>query len=144
MAHSNIKMWTHSIFGTKNRQKLIKPINENTIHNLIKKQFIEEDCYVDIINGTENHIHVLFLLHPDLSIRKIMKQVKGGSSYEINQLDIIPTKFNWQIGFGAYSVSESHLEKIRQYIINQKEHHKTMTFQEEYEKFMKLYGLENG
>ena len=144
MSHSKVKIWIHGIIGTKNRNNLISPKNENTIHNLIKKQFIEQNCYVDTINGTENHIHVLFLLHPDLSIRKIMKQIKGASSYEINRIDIMYEKFNWQIGYGAFSVSESQLIKIKQYILNQKEHHKTTTFEEEYQKFLKLCGLENG
>jgi len=71
-----------------------------------------------------------------------LKQIKGSSSHDINYEDLTRIKFSWQVGFGAFSVSESNVENVKLYIRNQKEHHKEMTFQEEYDKLIKLYKLE--
>ena len=71
----------------------------------------------------------------------VMKMVKGESSHWVNQQDFLHKKFAWQTGYGGFSVSESLLEKVETYIKNQEEHHRKMTFQEEYERFMKRYGF---
>lgn len=90
-----------------------------------------------------DHIHCLFLLNPQKSNAGIIKQIKGSSSHFINQNNLISEKFAWQTGYAAYSVSESVVEKVFQYIKNQKHHHIQKTFQQEYEGFLKLYGFEN-
>ena len=96
------------------------------------------------INGMPDHIHCLFLLSPNQSIASVIKQIKGSSSHWINQKNLIPEKFSWQTGYASYSVSESMRNKVHQYISNQKEHHKTKNFKEEYEEFLLLHRLENG
>lgn len=143
MSHSKVKIWIHGILGVKNRENLIKIDVENKIHNLIKTQFIDIGCFVEEINGTEDHVHVLFLLSPTKSISEIFKQVKGAVSHSINSENIIKEKFSWQVGYGGFSVSESKLKEAKNYIQNQKEHHKNMSFKEEYDKFIKLYNLDN-
>ena len=94
-----------------------------------------------IINGMPDHIHCLFVMSPQKSIAEIIKQVKGSSSYFINQNNLIPEKFSWQTGYAAYSVSESIVEKVFLYIKNQRQHHEKKSFQQEYNEFLKLYGL---
>lgn len=104
-------------------------------------------CKVRIINGMPDHIHILFLLHPQKSVSDIVKQTKGSSSHWINQNDLVNGKFAWQVGYGIFSVSETNVHKVQNYIKNQKEHHKKKTFKEEYTEFMKAYGFsidENG
>jgi len=142
MSHSKVKIWVHGILGVKNRANLINENSENIIYNLIKTELINLNCYVEEINGTENHIHVLFLLNPKRTISEVFKQVKGSVSHKINSENIIKAKFSWQVGYGAFSVSESKLKEIKNYIQNQKQHHKKMTFQKEYNKFIKLYNLD--
>ena len=143
MSHSKVKIWIHGILGVKNRENLIKENVENKIHNLIKTQLIDLGCYVEEINGTENHVHILFLLNPQKTISKVFKQTKGSVSHKINSENIIVQKFSWQVGYGAFSVSESNIKTTKAYIKNQKQHHKKMTFQEEYDKFIKLYNIGN-
>jgi REP element-mobilizing transposase RayT len=75
---------------------------------------------VRIINGMPDHVHCLLLLNPNKAVTEIIKQVKGSCSHEINKQNIIKEKFAWQTGYAAYSVSESVLEKVFQYIKNQK------------------------
>ncbi len=71
-----------------------------------------------------------------------MKLLKGESSHWINENNLISQKFNWQRGYGAFSVSPSHLTVVRKYIANQDEHHRTKTFLEEYNTILKKYGLD--
>ncbi|GAB5465610.1 MAG: IS200/IS605 family transposase [Candidatus Kapaibacteriales bacterium] len=142
MPHSFNKIWIHSIWATKDRMPLISTAIENKVYNIISEQLREQGCIVRIINGMPDHIHCLFLLSPQKSIADVIKQTKGSSSHFINQNNLITQKFAWQTGYAAYSVSESVVEKVFKYIINQKTHHKIKTFQQEYEEFLKLYGIE--
>ena len=109
------------------------------LYNLLEKELY---CLVRIINGTSNHIHILFLLNTNLALKDVVHRIKGSSSHWINQNNFIQNKFAWQIGYGAFSVSESKLKVVEQYIKNQKEHHKKVSFTEEYETFLKKHGLE--
>jgi len=130
MSHSFTKVWIHGIFSTKDRIPLIKQNFEN-----------ELDCKVKIINGMSEHLHILFLLNPNYALKDVFHSIKGSSSHWINQENFIKEKFAWQIGYSAFSVSESKLKDVEKYIQNQKEHHKKITFHEEYEAFLKKYGL---
>ena len=138
MAHSFYKIWIHAIWAVKDRQNLILPSFENQIHNYIRQQFIDLDCPVRIINGMPDHIHCLFLQNPKMAISDIIKQIKGSSSHFINQNQFLVGKFSWQTGYAVYSVSESIVEKVFEYIRNQKKHHRKLTFQEEFNKFIKI------
>ena len=142
MAHSQTKIWIHGIVGTKDREPLIREEMENKMYEHIKNKLENElDCKLRKINGDKDHIHILFLLSPLFSIKDIMQNLKGETSHWINQNEITKFKFAFQIGYGAYSVSESKLNEIEKYIDNQKEHHRKMTFKEEYELFMKKHGI---
>lgn len=141
MSHSKCKIWIHAIFATKDRRPLIHPRARAKIHALIRKELVATGCWVELINGTDDHVHALFLLNPKVAVTDVQKQVKGASSHEVNASEWIPEKFAWQTGYAAFSVSESHVAKVREYIRNQEEHHRTLTFAEEYERFLKHYGL---
>ena len=142
MPHSFNKIWIHAIWATKERLPLLHQNSEQKVYQFIAEQLRELGCPVRIINGMPDHIHCLFLLNPQKSIADVIKQIKGSSSHYINENNIIPDKFSWQTGYAAYSVSESVVEKVFQYIKSQKEHHQKKTYQHEYEEFLKLYGLE--
>lgn len=141
MPHSFNKIWIHAIWATKERLPLITSNAEKRIHEYMRQQFIESGCPVRIINGTSDHIHSLFLLNPKKAITEIIKQIKGASSHWINEQNLLAEKFSWQTGYAAYSVSESQLQKVFQYIKNQKSHHQKQTFAKEFEELIKLHGL---
>jgi putative transposase len=143
MSHSFNKIWIHAIWSTKERLPLIKPAFEKTLFGFVSNQLKETGCPVRIINGMSDHIHCLFLQNPQKSISDIIKQIKGSSSHFINQQNVLNEKFAWQTGYAAYSVSESVVEKVFEYIGNQKQHHQKRTFQTEYEEFLKLHNLNN-
>jgi len=141
MPHSYNKIWIHAIWATKGRSHYISSQIEVKLHNFINNQFKELGCVIRAINGMPDHIHCLFLLNPKKSVSDVIKQIKGSSSHFMNEENLIREKFSWQTGYAAYSVSESVLERVYQYIKNQKEHHRKKNFQDEYEDFLKLYGL---
>ncbi len=100
------------------------------------------DTYVDTANGVDDHFHLLVGQKPVVSASKVANQIKGESSHWINSDDFIPGKFAWQEGFGVFSVSHSQVQRIRDYIKNQQEHHKKITFDEEYRNFLKANDIE--
>jgi|SRR5690606_567316 len=143
MPHSFNKIWIHAIWATKERMPLVNTSIEQKVYQFISEQLKEQGCRVRIINGMPDHIHCLFMLSPQKSIADIIKQIKGSSSHFINQNNLIADKFAWQTGYAAYSVSESVVDKVFQYIKNQKRHHQIKTFQQEYDEFLKIYGFNN-
>lgn len=144
MSHSLCKIWIHAIWGTKERIPLIESKIEKPLYDCMYGEFIKVNSPARIINGMPDHVHSLFLLNTQKCLADIIKQVKGSSSHHVNLNDLIPSKFAWQTGYAAYSVSESMLEKTFLYIQHQKENHKTKSFQEEYEEFLKFHGYSGG
>lgn len=142
MPHSFNKIWIHAIWATKESAPLINEGVESNIYNFMREQFKEMGCPVRIIYGMPDHVHCLFLLNPQKSIAGVIKQIKGSSSHFINQNNLIPEKFAWQTGYAAYSISESVLQKVINYIKNQKSHHSKKSFQQEYDEFLQLYGFD--
>lgn len=143
MSHSLNKIWIHSIWSVKDRQKLILPNFENKLQHYINAQFQELGCFVKSLNSCSDHVHCLFLLNSKLSLIDVMKQVKGSSSHYINQNNFIKEKFSWQTGFASFSVSDSLVDRVSNYIQNQKEHHRKKTFQEEIEEIYMMLKKDN-
>ena len=100
------------------------------------------DCETLIVGGVEDHSHSLFALSRTHSIASVVKEVKRTSSGWVKTTSRKLSKFHWQAGYGAFSVSQSNLTNVIRYIENQEEHHKRMTFQDEYRAFLKAYGVE--
>ena len=144
MSHSFYKIWLHVVFSTKNRNSLIYPEFENNIYKNISDELTELGCLPRIINGTHDHIHMLFLQNPNQTITQIVKQLKGSTSHKINFENWCPEKFSWQTGFSVFSVSESQTNKVHQYIFKQKEHHASLTFEEEHSELLKLHRFKIG
>src|SRR5688572_18787461 len=117
MSHALCRAWMHGIRATINRSELIQPGMEKENYDEIYYEFKDVGSPARIINGTEDHVHSLFLLSPNISISKIFKQVKGATSYTINDIELTPFRFCWQSGYAAYSVSEQEVEKVYQYIL---------------------------
>lgn len=119
MSESFTKLWIHAIWATKNRQELIGFSIEKQLYDFIWQELSELGCPVRIINGMPDHVHVLFLQNPQKTISDIVKQIKGSSSHFMSRGEFILEKFAWQTGFAAFSVSESQLEAVYNYIKNQ-------------------------
>lgn len=94
------------------------------------------------MNVQPEHLHLLINLPANRTISEIAKNLKGESSFWINNNGFVSGKFRWQRGYGAYSVSASHLKRVEYYIIMQDKHHNRKSYAEEYEEWIKQYGLE--
>jgi putative transposase len=138
------QIWIHLIFSTKNREPLITKDIKPILLNHIRENAKSKNIYIDFINAEKDHVHVLISLGLDQSIAKVAQLIKGESSFWMNKNKISKYKFEWQDEYIALSVSNSGIEKVRDYIKNQEEHHRVRTFAEEYDLFigkMKEFGL---
>lgn len=140
MFDNNFKILVHCIIGTNDFKNLL----DQKIEKLIYRHFefrIKHDFESDLlaINGNENHLHLLFQLHPDKSLNEIIQSLKASSSELINQMNLTNEKFMWQIGYYGFSVSESQVEKVNDYIKNQKEIHQKLSTEDEIAKFLEAH-----
>ena len=143
MAQSLSRLWTHLIFSTKNRFPFLKEAQiRNDIHAYLANVLRSHDCETLIVGGTSDHLHTLFDLSRKHSIATIVKEIKRTSSTWVK--DVAPSckKFHWQNGYGAFSVSQSHLDRVYRYIERQEQHHRRITFQDEFRSFLKKYRIE--
>lgn len=137
-----VKVYLHCVWSTKNRIPYLDSIElRQKVWNHIRENAIQKGIYIDFINGYADHCHCLISLGVDQNIQKVIQLIKGESSFWINKNELTKEKFQWQEEYFAVSVSESILDKVRDYIKNQEEHHKKKTFQEEYDEFILKYGF---
>ena len=142
MPQSLTKVYVHLVFSTKNQINIINPDIENELHPYMAKLFRECDSPSIIINNTPNHIHNLFLLSRKFTISQVVEKVKKTSSKWIKTKGDHYKSFYWQNGYGAFSISQSHVDSVKKYISNQKLHHNMTSFKEEYIKLLEKYGIE--
>lgn len=140
---SFIKVYIHFVWSTKDwTPYLDTPELRQQVWNHIRENAKEKNIFIDFVNGYSNHCHCLVSLGGDQTVQKIMQLIKGESSHWINKNELTKGKFEWQDEFFAVSVSESMIDKVRNYIKNQENHHQRQTFQEEYNEFILKYGFQ--
>ena len=141
MANTYTQIYIMFVFSVKNRQNLIVEKYEPEIHKYISSIVKAHSQKLICINGTNDHLHILVSIKPNISISDLMKEVKANSSKWINEKKWFEEKFFWQKGFGAFSYSQSQLNNVINYINNQKEHHKSVSFKEEYKKLLNSFNI---
>jgi REP element-mobilizing transposase RayT len=138
-----IKVYIHFVWSTKNRYPFLNTKEMRLkVWNHIRENGKEKAIFIDFINGYSDHCHCLVSLGVDQTIQKVMQLIKGESSFWINKQELCEKKFEWQDEYFAVSVSESNINKVREYIKNQEEHHARKSFQEEYNEFIEKFGFE--
>ena len=142
MGQSLSQIYVHLTFGTKNRYPFIKKEVESELHAYIAGALKNYDSPALIINSMPDHIHILFRLSKNYTIARIAEEIKKQSSKWMKTILHGDKNFRWQNGYGAFSVSSSNVEVVKKYILNQKEHHKKRTFQDEVKEFVKQYEVE--
>jgi REP element-mobilizing transposase RayT len=139
MAQSLAKILVHLIFSTKNRQGLIIPDVREELWAYLVGTLRNLESPSLLINGVEDHVHILFSLSRNYAVKTIVEELKKSSSKWIKTKGPGFHGFAWQNGYGAFSVSQSAVESTRRYIALQEEHHRRMTFQEEFRRFLARY-----
>ncbi len=142
MPQSLSSILIHLVFSTKHRDPFITADVEPDLHDYLGGIFRGCDCPSLLVGGTTDHIHALFVLSRTVTIADIVGDVKSGSSKWIKTKGEAFQSFQWQAGYGAFSVSQSGLTKVKDYLANQKHHHRQFTFQDEYRLLCKKHGVE--
>jgi putative transposase len=138
-----IKVYIHFVWSTKNRFPYLNSIElREKVWKHIRENAKEKGIYIDFINGFSDHCHCLISLGVEQNIKKIIQLIKGESSFWINKNQLTKERFEWQDEYFAVSVSESVVDKVRDYIKNQEIHHQKKTFQEEYDEFIIKFGFQ--
>jgi REP element-mobilizing transposase RayT len=136
-----IRIWIHIIWTTKNRERIITNQIKSKLLKHIRENAKTKNIYIDLINCEPEHVHATISLSSDQTISKVMQLIKGESSNWINKNKLVQGHFEWQDEYIAVSVSESMINKIRDYIKNQEKHHRRKSFAEEYNEFIEKYGF---
>ena len=131
MSQSLTEVYLHIVFSTKHREKLIDVDIENELHDYIGGICKNLKCNPVKIGGERDHVHILCMLSKNVTIAKLVEDIKKSSSKWIKDKNQKYSKFYWQDGYGAFSVHVSQIEEISSYILHQKEQHKRFDFKQE-------------
>ena len=142
MGNTYHQMYVQAVFAVKYREAVIekrwKPELLAVMGNLIN----ETGCKNIIVNGVEDHVHCFFGLLPSCAVSDVMQSVKAKSSKWVNESGLLSHRFEWQKGFGAFTYSKSHIDRVFKYIQNQEAHHQKQNFRAEYVEMLEKHGVE--
>ena len=142
MANTYSSLFYHVVFSTKHRTAFLQPEIEARVWAYIGGIARNHKMTAIQVGGVEDHIHALVLAPPVLAPFEIAKYLKGESSKWIHETFADLQDFGWQDGYGAFTVSKSNVPAVVSYIQNQRAHHQTQTFQDEYREFLKKHGVD--
>ena len=144
MSHTLNCVWVHVVFGTSGREPWIGQRFHMRLHGYLHSILEDVGCTVTASNGMADHVHVLFLLDAGHSLGSVMAKVKANSSRWMKALDPSLQAFAWQAGYAAFAVSPTMKERVIAYIDHQEQHHRGETFEEEYQKLVRMGELAIG
>jgi REP element-mobilizing transposase RayT len=139
MPQSLARIHLHLVFSTKHRERRITADVRASLHAYMATVFDNLGCPAALINSVEDHVHILFELARTKAISEVVETVKTSSSKWIKTQGSSQAGFAWQAGYGVFSVSESQVAVVRDYIAGQQEHHQRSTFQDEYRRFLERH-----
>jgi REP-associated tyrosine transposase len=141
MAHTFTNLLSHVIFSTKDRAPSIKRELKRDLHAYMGGIIRELHGKAIMVDGTGDHVHLLLCMPPKLSLSETLRVIKSNSSKWVNEEHRQKPTFAWQTGYGAFSVSHSSVPSVVRYIRTQEEHHKKVSFQEEFVSFLRKNGI---
>ncbi len=143
MPHSFSQVLVHLVFSTKQRAKVFTDKDlRKRVHAYLGNTCNHLQCHVIAVGGVEDHVHILCGLHRALPVAVLVRELKRDSSKWIKDQHPRLRRFSWQRGYGAFSVSPGHVQALIAYIDRQEEHHRQVTFQDEFRRLCRKYGIE--
>ncbi len=139
MANTYTQLYIQFVFAVKGRENLISESFREELEKVMCGIVTNQKCKTYAIYCNPDHTHIFVGMHPTIAPSKLMEQVKSGSSKWLNDKKYIIGKFLWQDGFGAFTYSKSHIDKVAKYVLNQPEHHKKQSFRKEYMVFLEKF-----
>ncbi len=144
MADTFSQIYIQTVFAVKHRQALIQPQWEERLYQYTTGVVQARGHKMLAIGGMPDHIHIFLGLKPAEAISDLVREIKNATNDFVKENQLSPHKFDWQAGYGAFSYSRSHINAVCKYILNQKEHHKKRSFEEEFFKILKDFEVEIG
>jgi len=141
MSQSFVQIYTHIVFHTKDNLKLIREDIENELFSYLGGILKNLKSIPLQIGGTSDHIHILCTLPKTMAPADLVEEIKKSSSKWIKTKGENYRNFYWQDGYGGFSVSNSGVETVKRYILNQKKHHEKVSFMDEYKTLLEAYGI---
>ncbi len=132
MANTYTQLFIQFVFAVKGRENLIRESFRDELEKVMCGVINKNKCKMYAIYANPDHTHIFVGMHPSISPSKLMELVKSGASKWINEKKLVHGRFAWQDGFGAFTYSKSHIDKVVKYILNQPEYHKKISFRDEY------------
>ena len=142
MANTYTSLNYHIVFSTKNREPWLREDIRERLWPYLGGIARENGMKALEIGGVADHVHLLLSIPASMALSKVVQLIKGGSSHWMKETFPKVTGFAWQDGYGAFTVSQSQLDAVREYIRNQEEHHRTKSFAEEYRAFLERHQVE--
>ena len=141
MSLSLSKLYIHLVFSTKGRTETLLKQHLSDVHAYVAEILKQHHSPAICVGGTANHIHVLFILNKTISLSEIVRIVKASSSKWINERNGKYNPFCWQDGYGAFSISQGHVDAVKHYIETQVEHHAKTSYMDEFRKLCEIYNV---
>ncbi len=141
MPQSLARLHVHLVFSTKQRMPWLTDAVRASLHRYMAVVLEDLGCRAVLINSVEDRVHVLFELGRTVAVSKAVESVKASSSKWIKTQGPEFARFAWQAGYGAFAVSESNVLAVRNYVADQREHHRNRSFQDEYRAFLERHGI---
>jgi REP element-mobilizing transposase RayT len=142
MPQSLVQIYVHIVFSTKDRMPFLKDtVFRGRVHAYLAGICNKQDCPAIIVGGVADHVHLLCRLGKQIDISSLIREIKRDSSSWVKEEEPTLSVFFWQSGYGAFSVSSSHVDALKNYIRDQEEHHKTESFQDEFRRLCAKYGV---
>jgi putative transposase len=142
MPQSLAKVYLHVIFSTKHREPILADEWRDELFQVLGGTANNLGCQSLIVGGVADHVHTLFCLGRTITIVEAVGKIKSTSSLWVNQTCSFSSPFHWQAGYGAFSVSQSNVEAVREYVRRQPEHHAKQSFQDEFRAWLRRYEIE--
>jgi REP element-mobilizing transposase RayT len=136
------RIYIHIVFAVRNRAPLIKDIWKNDLYGYITGIIKGKNQKLFIINGVADHIHMLLSIKPDCNVSELIRDIKSNSSRWVNESRYSEFHFQWQEGFAGFSLGHSQIERVINYIKNQEERHRKISFSEELVSILDAYMIE--
>jgi putative transposase len=142
MPQSLAKILIHLVFSTKGRRPMLPFDPFPELHKYARGIFVEQKCHMIEMNNVADHVHVLFDLHRTKALADVVMHVKKGTSRWLKEQSPKFSGFDWQDGYGAFSLGQSQRPEAIHYLQDQQNHHRTASFPDEFRKFLHAYEIE--
>ena len=136
------KLIYHIVFGTKYRRRVLTKDNRKRLFKFIWGILQKKKCHLYRINGVEDHVHILTSMRTPMNIANLVKDIKVAAHLWIEEEEVFPEFIEWQVGYGAFTVSAYEKESLIEYIKNQEAHHKIETYEDEYRRLLREHDID--